>query len=86
MQCSYQLLSADVPRLIEVWYRQVVTSCRIHGFVRKADIELASDLFGLFGTTKEGFWKEFKGLEEGRLGLLTYYIARKTREEGAGAV
>ncbi|EMC96660.1 hypothetical protein BAUCODRAFT_54026, partial [Baudoinia panamericana UAMH 10762] len=45
--------------------------------VRKADIELASDLFELFGSSKTEFWQEFKGTEEGRLGLLTYYIARK---------
>ena len=45
--------------------------------VRKADVELASDLFELFGSSKMEFWNEFKGTEEGRLGLLTYYIARR---------
>ncbi|KAF2771977.1 ARM repeat-containing protein [Teratosphaeria nubilosa] len=48
--------------------------------VRKADVELASDLFALFGTSKAEFWAEFKGTDEGRLGLLTYYIARRGRE------
>ncbi|KAK0832361.1 suppressor of tub2 mutation [Friedmanniomyces endolithicus] len=47
--------------------------------VRKADTELASDLFALFGSSKAEFWGEFRGTEEGRLGLLTYYIARKSR-------
>lgn len=45
--------------------------------VRKADVELASDLFELFGSSKAEFWSEFKGTDEGRLGLLTYYIARR---------
>ena len=45
--------------------------------VRKADVELASDLFELFGSSKTEFWNEFKGTDEGRLGLLTYYIARR---------
>lgn len=45
--------------------------------VRKADVELASDLFGLFGSSKAEFWSEFKGTDEGRLGLLTYYIAKR---------
>ncbi|KXL43877.1 hypothetical protein M433DRAFT_166849 [Acidomyces richmondensis BFW] len=45
--------------------------------VRKADVELASDLFELFGSSKTEFWSEFKGTDEGRLGLLTYYIARR---------
>jgi CLIP-associating protein 1/2 len=45
--------------------------------VRKADVELASDLFELFGSSKAEFWNEFKGTDEGRLGLLTYYIARR---------
>ena len=52
--------------------------------VRKADIELASELFELFGQSKEGFWGEFRGTDEGRLGLLTYYIAKRSRGEGAG--
>ncbi|TKA74627.1 hypothetical protein B0A55_05958, partial [Friedmanniomyces simplex] len=47
--------------------------------VRKADTEFASDLFALFGSSKAEFWGEFRGTEEGRLGLLTYYIARKSR-------
>ncbi len=47
--------------------------------VRKADVELASDLFELFGSSKAEFWGEFKGTDEGRLGLLTYYIARRGR-------
>ncbi|KAI7541976.1 hypothetical protein KC317_g16735 [Hortaea werneckii] len=29
------------------------------------------------GEGKEAFWREFRGAEEGRLGLLTYYIARR---------
>lgn len=45
--------------------------------VRKADVELASELFELFGSSKAEFWSEFKGTDEGRLGLLTYYIARR---------
>lgn len=45
--------------------------------VRKADVELASELFGLFGSSKQEFWAEFKGTDEGRLGLLTYYIAKR---------
>ncbi|KAK3721747.1 suppressor of tub2 mutation [Vermiconidia calcicola] len=45
--------------------------------VRKADVELASDLFELVGSSKAEFWNEFKGTDEGRLGLLTYYIARR---------
>lgn len=47
--------------------------------VRKADVELASELFELFGSSKAEFWNEFKGTDEGRLGLLTYYIARRGR-------
>ena len=45
--------------------------------VRKADVELASEMFELFGSSKAEFWGEFKGTDEGRLGLLTYYIARR---------
>lgn len=45
--------------------------------VRKADVELASEMFELFGSSKTEFWNEFKGTDEGRLGLLTYYIARR---------
>ncbi|RMX74356.1 hypothetical protein D0869_12680 [Hortaea werneckii] len=29
------------------------------------------------GEGKEAFWREFRGADEGRLGLLTYYIARR---------
>lgn len=47
--------------------------------VRKADVELASELFELFGSSKNEFWSEFQGIDEGRLGLLTYYIARKAK-------
>jgi CLIP-associating protein 1/2 len=47
--------------------------------VRKADVELACEVFTRFGDEKAGFWSKFKGVEEGRLGLLTYYIARKER-------
>ena len=47
--------------------------------VRKADVELACEVFTRFGDDKATFWSEFKGVEEGRLGLLTYYIARKER-------
>ena len=47
--------------------------------VRKADVELACEVFTRFGDEKSGFWSEFKGVEEGRLGLLTYYIARRER-------
>lgn len=45
--------------------------------VRKADVELASELFEIFGPAKAEFWTQFKGVDEGRLGLLTYYIAKK---------
>lgn len=47
--------------------------------VRKADVELACEVFARFGDDKAGFWSEFKGVDEGRLGLLTYYIARRER-------
>ena len=47
--------------------------------VRKADVELACEVFTRFGDDKATFWSEFKGVEEGRLGLLTYYIARRER-------
>ena len=52
--------------------------------VRKADVELASELFELFGSSKAEFWAEFKGTHEGRLGLLTYYIARKGKSAAGG--
>jgi CLIP-associating protein 1/2 len=47
--------------------------------VRKADVELACEVFARFGEDKAEFWSEFRGVEEGRLGLLTYYIARRER-------
>jgi CLIP-associating protein 1/2 len=47
--------------------------------VRKADVELACEVFTRFGDEKATFWSEFKDVEEGRLGLLTYYIARRER-------
>jgi CLIP-associating protein 1/2 len=47
--------------------------------VRKADVELACEVFARFGDDKADFWSEFRGVEEGRLGLLTYYIARRER-------
>jgi CLIP-associating protein 1/2 len=53
--------------------------------VRKADVELASELFEAYGESKAEFWSEFKGVEEGRLGLLTYYIAKKGRTGSVGA-
>lgn len=49
--------------------------------VRKADVEFACEVFALYGSeAKTGFWGEFKGVEEGRLGLLTYYIAKRERD------
>ncbi|CAK1361016.1 unnamed protein product [Cercospora beticola] len=45
--------------------------------VRKVDVDLASELFDVFEPSKADFWQEFKGVDEGRLGLLTYYIAKK---------
>lgn len=45
--------------------------------VRKVDVDLASELFDAFGSSTAEFWSEFKGVDEGRLGLLTYYIAKK---------
>ncbi|EME47761.1 hypothetical protein DOTSEDRAFT_167089 [Dothistroma septosporum NZE10] len=53
--------------------------------VRKVDVDLASELVGLYGTGDEernSFWIEFKGVDEGRLELLTYYIAKKGRAVG----
>jgi CLIP-associating protein 1/2 len=59
--------------------------------VRKADVDLAAELFeGWFssagssatapaGLSPDYFWREFKGVEESRLGLLTYYIAKRGR-------
>ena len=45
---------------------------------RSADVELASELFDAFGASdKTEFWTQFKGVDEGRLGLLTYYIAKR---------
>lgn len=45
--------------------------------VRKVDVDLASELYEAWGDAKAEFWKEFQGVDEGRLGLLTYYIAKK---------
>ncbi|KAF2213318.1 hypothetical protein CERZMDRAFT_58782 [Cercospora zeae-maydis SCOH1-5] len=45
--------------------------------VRKVDVDLASELFDVFEPSKTEFWQEFRGVDEGRLGLLTYYIAKK---------
>lgn len=45
--------------------------------VRKVDVDLASELYEAWGDSKADFWQEFKGVDEGRLGLLTYYIAKK---------
>jgi CLIP-associating protein 1/2 len=59
--------------------------------VRKADVDLAAEMFeGWFctsnnataasgGLSPDHFWREFKGVEESRLGLLTYYIAKRGR-------
>lgn len=80
-----QLLDSAKHRNIELGserkIRLVQTTARylddMNAEVRKADVELASDLFELFGSSKTEFWTEFKGTDEGRLGLLTYYIARR---------
>lgn len=48
--------------------------------VRKVDVDFASELFDVFEAEKAAFWTEFKGVDEGRLGLLTYYIAKKGRD------
>lgn len=50
--------------------------------VRKADVELASELFEIWGPAKAEFWTQFKGVDEGRLGLLTYYIAKQSQAVG----
>lgn len=47
--------------------------------VRKADVELACEVFARFGDDKSQFWTQYKGVDEGRLGLLTYYIARREK-------
>ncbi|KAM0724175.1 hypothetical protein Q7P37_000057 [Cladosporium fusiforme] len=47
--------------------------------VRKTDVELACEVFARFGDDKSKFWSEYKGVDEGRLGLLTYYIARREK-------
>jgi CLIP-associating protein 1/2 len=67
--------------------------------VRKADVDLASELFegwfaggangggnfaGAGSLTPELFWREFRGVEESRLGLLTYYIAKRGKKAGTG--
>ncbi|KAK4554026.1 suppressor of tub2 mutation [Recurvomyces mirabilis] len=50
--------------------------------VRKADMEFASELFVFLGGEEERkeFWGAFRGVDEGRLGLLTYFIARRTQQ------
>jgi CLIP-associating protein 1/2 len=81
---SYNELPADLLILL------ARSSARLLGAadaeVRKADVDLAAELFeGWFssgtsaGVSPEGFWREFKGVEESRLGLLTYYIAKRGR-------
>ncbi|KXT04607.1 hypothetical protein AC578_8629 [Pseudocercospora eumusae] len=50
--------------------------------VRKVDVDFASELFDIFEASKATFWSEFKGADEGRLGLLTYYIAKKGKDTG----
>lgn len=54
--------------------------------VRKADVELASEVFDFCGDgeAKREFWMVFKdhGVEEGRLGLVSYYIARRGVRDG----
>ncbi|KAF2723348.1 hypothetical protein K431DRAFT_283150 [Polychaeton citri CBS 116435] len=47
--------------------------------IRRADVELASELFECVGEDKTTFWNEFTGVDEGRLGLLAYYTARRGR-------
>lgn len=50
--------------------------------IRKVATDLGSELFTLFATEEKAeFWKAFQGSNEGRLGLLTYYIAK--REQAA---
>ena len=80
-----QLLDAAKQRSIDIGAerktRIVQTSAKYlddaDAEVRKADVELASEMFELFGSSKAEFWAEFQGTDEGRLGLLTYYIARR---------
>lgn len=45
--------------------------------VRKADVDFASELYDRVGSVKADYWAQFKGVDEGRLGLLTYYITRR---------
>ncbi|CAK4033943.1 related to STU1 [Lecanosticta acicola] len=46
--------------------------------IRKVATDLGSELFTLFGPEEKAeFWKTFQGADEGRLGLLTYYIAKR---------
>nr|POE61064.1 protein stu1 [Quercus suber] len=70
---------APLPAPLKLRITRAVAALLDHpdAHVRKADVELASELFDLFGTSKADFWAEFKGTTEGRLGLLTYYIARR---------
>jgi CLIP-associating protein 1/2 len=51
--------------------------------VRKVDVDLASELFDMYDEASRGdFWAEFKGAgaDEGRLGLLTYYITKNRKD------
>ncbi|KAK5112268.1 hypothetical protein LTR62_004429 [Meristemomyces frigidus] len=70
--------------------------------VRKADMEFASELFLLLlgndggGEGERGFWKALRDRDvkgrgsdeawEGRLGLLTYFIARRRQQDVGGAM
>ncbi|KAI7198017.1 hypothetical protein D0869_14641 [Hortaea werneckii] len=47
------------------------------GTGKVGDGEGEGDQGGVEGEGKEAFWREFRGADEGRLGLLTYYIARR---------
>lgn len=81
------LLVAARSRKVEVGSETEVALARISARylqdadaeVRKADVDLACEVFTKFGDDKAGFWSEFKGVDEGRMGLLTYYIARKEK-------
>ncbi|TKA24878.1 hypothetical protein B0A50_06607 [Salinomyces thailandicus] len=56
--------------------------------VRRAGVELAADLFGFYeargkesqgeGNGVEAYWRSMAGVGEGRLGLLSYFIARRS--------
>ena len=73
-QRSLVIASSQKTRLAQTAARYLEAS---DAEVRKADVDLASELFEQFGPSKTEFWSEFKGVDEGRLGLLTYYIARR---------